>query len=70
MREKLNPLALSAEDTVRLLKKAGWREMTMEILQSDVAAGMELNNDGTVNLVYYMAWLIREVNRDVSNELG
>jgi len=68
MAEQLNPLALSPEDAVRLLSRAGCRIMTMEMLQMDIDAGMPVNDDGTINLVGYMAWLTRELNSNGGNE--
>ena len=70
MRKQLNPLALPPEDAVRLLNRAGCRIMTMEMLQTDIDAGMPVNDDGSINLVKYMAWLIREVNSNGGNESG
>ena len=64
MDEHLNPLALSPENLVKVLVKSGYRTMTMEMLQSDIDAGMPVNADGSVNLVKYMAWMIKEIDRD------
>ena len=62
MENHLNPLALALEDVVKLLSRSGCRIMTMEMLQKDIDAGMPVNADGTVNLVKYTAWMIKEVN--------
>ena len=70
MEKQLNPMALPPEDAVRLLSRAGCRIMTMEMLQMDIDSGMPVNDDGTINLVKYMAWLIREVNGNGGNESG
>ena len=43
------------------LKRGG---MTPELLQQDVDDGAPVNADGTFNLVHYMAWMIREINRN------
>ena len=64
MDEHLNPLALSPENLVKVLVKSGYRAMTMEMLQNDIDSGMPVNADGTVNLVKYMAWMIKEIDRD------
>lgn len=64
MDEHLNPLALSPENLVKVLVKSGYRNMTMEMLQSDIDAGMPVNADGSVNLVKYMAWMIKEIDGD------
>ncbi|OQA79024.1 MAG: hypothetical protein BWY31_04277 [Lentisphaerae bacterium ADurb.Bin242] len=64
MEEHLKPLALSPENLVKVLVRSGCRIMTMELLQRDIDAGMPVNADGTVNLINYMAWMIKEVNGD------
>ena len=40
---------------------AGPEPITEEMLQSDIDSGSPLNADGTVNLVHYAAWLVREL---------
>ncbi|MDD3730351.1 MAG: hypothetical protein PHI20_04880 [Endomicrobiaceae bacterium] len=34
------------------------------MLRRDIDSGMPVNADGTVNLVKYMAWMIKEIDRD------
>ena len=53
------PLARAAE----LLTEAGQRRVTVEMLQADISAGAPVNVDGTINLVHYAAWLVREMIR-------
>jgi hypothetical protein len=57
----LNPTRLTLSDAVRAMRAAGAREVTVESLRSDVDAGAPTNADGTINLVHYAAWLIREM---------
>ncbi len=64
MDEHLNPLALSPENLVKVLVKSGCRIMTLEMLRRDIDSGMPVNADGTVNLVKYMAWMIKEIDRN------
>ncbi len=59
----LNPAALSVADAARLLARVGGQAVTVEMLQVDVAAGAPTNADGTINLVHYAAWLVREMGR-------
>jgi hypothetical protein len=59
----LNPLALRLEDLARILSVLGQYPVTVEMLQSDIDAGAPTNPDGTVNLVHYAAWLLRELGR-------
>ena len=68
MDKQLNPLALSAENLVTLLQKAGYRAMTLDLLQEDIDGGVPVNADGTISLVKYMAWIIREVHSNGDNE--
>lgn len=58
----LNPTALSLENAAKLLSAAGGRAVTVEQLQKDLEAGAPRNADGTLNLVHYAAWLIREMS--------
>jgi len=57
-RPPLNPNALTVADAVRLLAKAG--RVTEAMLRADLAAGAPPNRDGTINLVHYAAWLVKE----------
>jgi uncharacterized ferredoxin-like protein len=56
----LNPNALSLADAARLLARVGGQAVSVEMLQADVAAGAPTNTDGTINLVHYAAWLVKE----------
>jgi hypothetical protein len=57
----LNPNALTLPDAARVLTKAGGQPVTVEMLQRDLAAGAPANPDGTIHLVQYAAWLLREM---------
>jgi hypothetical protein len=59
----LNPNALTLADAARLLARVGGQMVTVEMLQADVAAGAPTNADGTINLVHYAAWLLKEMGR-------
>ncbi len=59
----LDPQALSLGDLARVLAAAGARAITLEMLRADLAAGAPQNADGTVNLVHYIAWLLKERTR-------
>lgn len=58
---KLNPTALPVAAAARLLSAVGGQAVTVEMLQADLAAGAPTNADGTLNLVHYAAWLVREM---------
>ncbi|MCP4594516.1 MAG: hypothetical protein GY842_27610 [bacterium] len=58
----VSPTALPVADAARLLSAAGGQQVTVEMLEADVAAGAPTNADGTINLVYYAAWLAKEMS--------
>jgi len=57
----LNPTALALPDAARLLARVGSQSITEDMLRDDVAAGAPTNADGTLNLVHYAAWLVKEM---------
>jgi len=56
----LSPQALSLEDVARILTASGGRPVTVEMIRADIDEGAPTNADGTLNLVAYAAWLVRE----------
>ena len=60
MPKRLNPSALLPEDVTDVLIAAGSEHATIDAIRSDIKAGAPTNPDGTVNLVNYAAWLVRE----------
>ena len=56
----LNPNAMSVVNAARLLSKASGERVTEEMIRADLAAGAPVNTDGTINLVHYAAWLVKE----------
>ncbi len=59
---KLNPAALPLPDAARLLSAAGGQRITLDMLEADRVVGAPANADGTLNLVHYAAWLVREMS--------
>jgi hypothetical protein len=59
----LNPQALRLEDLARILTATGLRSVTVEMLDADLDDGAPQNADGTMNLVHYAVWLVRETLR-------
>lgn len=57
---KLNPAALTLPDAARLLSKAAGQVVPLDMLEQDVAEGAPTNADGTINLLFYAAWLVKE----------
>jgi len=62
-RKPINPTALAIADAARLLAKVGGPSITESMLRDDVSAGAPTNADGTINLVHYAAWLVKEMGR-------
>jgi hypothetical protein len=56
----LSPTSLTVADAARLLTKVGGQPVTTNMLEADLAAGAPANPDGTINLVHFAAWLVRE----------
>ena len=54
-----NPTALPKELVVRALNLAGSRSMSMETLEADIASGAPVNEDGTMNIIAYAAWILK-----------
>lgn len=61
--ESMNPNAMPIDAAARLLTKAGGRVVAEEMLRADIDAGAPTNADGTLNLVHYAAWLVKEMGR-------
>jgi hypothetical protein len=62
-RPRLSPTAMPVADAAKLLSAVGSAKVTEEMLREDLGLGAPANADGTLNLVHYAAWLVREVAR-------
>ena len=60
-RTGVNPGALSVTDAARLLSAASGQRVTEEMIKVDVGLGAPINADGSLNLVHYAAWLVKEM---------
>ena len=58
----LNPQALRLADLARVLSASGPRPVTVEMLQADLDDGAPVNPNGTMNLVHYAAWVVKEIS--------
>jgi hypothetical protein len=57
------PLSLTAvpiTDTAKILSRAAGVQVTVAMLDADIAAGAPVNADGTLNLIQFAAWLVKE----------
>ena len=59
---RLNPGALPVADAARVLTRLGGKPVTEAMLRADLDAGAPTNADGSVNLVHYAAWLVKEMS--------
>ena len=59
---RLNPAALGVADAARVLSRIGGKPVTEEMLRADIDAGAPTNASGTINLVHYAAWLVKEMS--------
>ncbi|MBX3452749.1 MAG: hypothetical protein KF777_24650 [Planctomycetaceae bacterium] len=62
---RMNPNALTPHDLALILSKGSanrWR-VTEDEVRADIEAGAPTNPDGTIHLMTYCAWLIRERGR-------
>jgi len=60
---RIDPTRLTPEQAARLLSAAGRVRITQEQIAADLEAGAPRNADGTLNLVHYVAWLVKEMGR-------
>jgi len=59
----LRPTALRIEDAAKILSAAYGKTITAEMVGTIAERGDLLQPDGTINLVHYTAWLVKEVSR-------
>ena len=59
-RTPLSPTAMTVRDTARLLSRTGGQPISEEMVEADIAVGAPVNPDGTINLVHYAAWLVKQ----------
>ena len=56
------PERLAKETIVEVLRRSGSRTVSLERLEADIAAGAPVNDDGTMNIFAYTAWIVKELN--------
>lgn len=59
----LNPTRLTPEQAAKLLSAAAKIHIPVEQINDDLTAGAPRNADGTINLVHYAAWIVKELGR-------
>lgn len=63
MGDRLQVTAIQIEDAAKVLTRLGGRLVEPSAIQEHVAAGAPENEDGTINLVFYAAWLLQKGKR-------
>ena len=58
----VNPAALTVEQAARILAAVGGRRTTVETIRRHIEGGAPTDRDGRVNLMQYVAWLVREMS--------
>ena len=58
--ENLKITAISPAQAAKILSAAGNRRITEEMIYADIDSGAPVNADGTINLVHYTAWLVKQ----------
>ena len=59
----IDPNRLTPEQAAKLLSAAAKIRVPAEQIAADIEAGAPQNADGTINLVHYAAWLVKEMGR-------
>ena len=59
--EAANPNAMSKADLARILSRVGNWPITVSMIEADVVNGAPSNSDGSMNLIQYTAWLVKEL---------
>jgi hypothetical protein len=59
---RLNPAALPVADAARVLTRLGGKPISEAMLRADIGTGAPTNTDGSINLVHYAAWLVKETS--------
>jgi hypothetical protein len=59
----LDPNRLTPEQAAKLLSAAAKVRVPVEQITADLEAGASRNPDGTINLVHYAAFLVKEMGR-------
>jgi hypothetical protein len=60
---RVDPNRLTIEQAAKLLSAAARARIPAEHIAADLEVGAPANADGTINLVHYTAWLLKEMSR-------
>jgi hypothetical protein len=59
----IDPNRLSVEQAAKLLSAAAKIRIPEQQIADDLASGAPQNTDGTISLVAYAAWMLKEMSR-------
>lgn len=59
----IDPNRLTPEQAAKLLSAAAKIRVSVEQIREDLEAGAPRNSDGTINLMQYAAWMVKEMGR-------
>ena len=60
--QQLNPNAMDVDAVAHILTQASGETISVDMINEDIEAGAPVNGDGTLNLVFYAAWLLSSGN--------
>jgi hypothetical protein len=61
--QPVDPNRLTPEQAAKLLSAATKIRVPVERIREDLEAGAPSNADGTINLMHYAAWMVKEMGR-------
>jgi hypothetical protein len=60
---QVDPTRLTVEQAAKLLSAAYRERIDVDKIRIDLQEGAPVNSDGTINLVHYSAWQVKELGR-------
>jgi hypothetical protein len=63
---QISVTSISIPDLAKLLRQAGSRYVSEDAIRTDIEKGAPVNSDGTVNLIHYASWLLKEDDNNAS----
>ena len=64
-KEPLKITAIDQDKLMVILRRSGSREVSQETIAADIEAGAPVNEDGTINMIKYAAWLLKEAQHGI-----
>ena len=61
--QPIDPNRLTVKQAAKLLSAAAKLKVPEEQIATDIENGAPCNPDGTINLVHYASWLVKEMGR-------